>query len=76
MRLWLDIGQQEGKNESTQRETVERVQRFESVLRGALAKTIDARLVIDPEGQHNESAWAKRLPDALQFVMPELVVSD
>jgi predicted alpha/beta superfamily hydrolase len=76
MRLWLDIGQQEGKNESTQRETVEMVQRFESVLRGALAKTIDARLIIDPEGQHNESAWAKRLPDALQFVMPEMVVSD
>ena len=27
-------------------------------------------LLIDPEAVHNENAWAKRFPDALQFLYP------
>jgi len=27
------------------------------------------RLVIDPDGEHNEAAWRRRLPDALHFLL-------
>lgn len=29
----------------------------------------DARLVVEPRGLHNEEAWARRLPDALRFLL-------
>jgi hypothetical protein len=28
------------------------------------------RLVIDPEANHNEPAWAARFPTALEFLFP------
>ncbi|RLT39888.1 MAG: alpha/beta hydrolase [Chloroflexi bacterium] len=27
------------------------------------------RFVVDPEGEHNETAWRRRLPDALRFLL-------
>ena len=29
----------------------------------------DLRAVLDPGGIHNESAWSRRLPDALRFLL-------
>ena len=29
------------------------------------------RFVVDPEGEHNEAAWRRRLPDALRFLLSQ-----
>lgn len=33
-------------------------------------RDVDLRYVAEPEAEHTESAWARRLPDALRFLLP------
>ena len=30
---------------------------------------VDLKYVVEPDGEHTESAWARRLPDALRFLL-------
>lgn len=39
-----------------------------ALVTAGLREPIDMRLVEDPDGHHHESAWARRLPDALRFL--------
>lgn len=36
-------------------------------------KGTDLRFYTEPEGEHTEAAWARRLPDALRFLLPRQV---
>jgi predicted alpha/beta superfamily hydrolase len=35
-------------------------------------REVDLKYVVEPEGEHTESAWARRLPDALRFLLSGL----
>lgn len=60
-RVWLDVGHQEG------RDTLADVRRLRRLLRDQLdAGHLGG--VEDPEGDHSEDAWARRLPDALTWL--------
>jgi enterochelin esterase-like enzyme len=58
-RVWLDIGRREGAKALADARA----------LRSALVwQTSALRYVEDPEGDHSERAWARRLPEALQWL--------
>jgi predicted alpha/beta superfamily hydrolase len=65
-RIWLDAGAREGAR------TIGDARR----LRNVLQRSIDAdrretlHYAEDPEGDHAESSWAKRLPGALTYLFP------
>ncbi len=40
------------------------------LLKKGYRKETDLRFYSEPEGEHTESAWARRLPDALRFLLP------
>ncbi len=68
LHVWLDIGGRESGEPREDRAAVEMVVRFHQLLldRGfAAART---RLVVDPEGAHNEAAWAKRFPEVVTWL--------
>ena len=72
IRLWIDMGNREGeKNEFAGSELVDSVRRLGQVMEGPLAKRIKSHVFIEEGGEHNETAWARRLPEALSFIMPE-----
>ena len=49
-------------------EVVEKVEDLEKVLRKKGMTTARLRVVIENGGDHNESAWARRLPEAMLFL--------
>lgn len=71
IRLWIDMGNREGdKNDFASSGLVDSVRRLAQVMEGPLASRIKSHVMIDKDGEHNETAWARRLPEALSFVMP------
>jgi predicted alpha/beta superfamily hydrolase len=69
-KLWIDMGTEEGDTASTQERNVARVQSFVQLLDSNFAKRFEKQLMIAPKAKHNETAWASRLPDALEFIFP------
>ena len=43
--------------------------------RKAIGRKYDLRYVEEAEGIHHESAWARRLPDALRFLLGQAPVA-
>lgn len=64
-KIWLDMGEREGTD------SVAQAKRFYDVLisKGWKAGK-DAVYVQEPLAEHNEGAWARRLPSALQYLFP------
>ena len=58
-RVWLDIGRREGAR------TVTDTRALRDVL---IWQTSALKYTEDPEGQHSETDWARRLPDALSWL--------
>ena len=74
-RLYVDAGGREGsdRTEAPARRWsaafTHDARRLRDELVGAgLRESVDLLLVEDPEAIHHESAWARRLPDALRFL--------
>lgn len=67
LRLWVDMGTREGNSENGQKQLIDRVKELESILQTRGGESLQVHLVIAEDAQHNEDAWAKRLPDALLF---------
>ena len=58
-RVWLDIGRDEGRRAITDARA----------LRGVLADQTSAlKYVEDPDGDHSEGSWSRRLPAALAWL--------
>jgi predicted alpha/beta superfamily hydrolase len=57
-RIYMDIGDSE--------RGVDNMLRMARVLED---RDVDLRYVVEPGGEHNEAAWARRLPDALRFLL-------
>jgi predicted alpha/beta superfamily hydrolase len=75
-RVYLDVGGAEGSHlaaDPASRRWAVAFPRDAYRLRAALVSAgftepLDLRFVFDPDGVHNESAWSRRLPDALRFL--------
>ena len=62
-RVWVDAGVKEGARVTRDAEAVVDLLHAQGARR--------ATYVEDPEGDHSESSWARRLPDALRFLWEE-----
>ncbi len=69
LRLWIDMGTQEGKSDRGRQELLDAMQRLEKIIHDSMGERIELEIMIDPEGEHNEAAWARRLPNALNAVL-------
>jgi predicted alpha/beta superfamily hydrolase len=70
-RIYMDVGDDEGEgDERLRRAYVEGYQRMAALLRTNGYGDEELRTVLEPGGVHLESAWARRLPDALRFLLP------
>jgi predicted alpha/beta superfamily hydrolase len=67
-RVFIAFGGKEASWPPSEKKMVRLVRQVESNLRVAGYDDASLRVVIDPEARHNESAWARRLPDALVFL--------
>jgi len=63
-RVWLDVGRREGAI------TARDARRLRDTLRPALSSPADLRYFEDPNGDHSEKSWGRRLPHALKFLYP------
>ena len=67
-RVYLGMGTQETGDPAKDAKIVEDVRKLESVLREAGLDDRRLRVRIDEGATHNESAWAARFPEALEFL--------
>ena len=67
-RLWLDMGTKEGDKQTTQLLAVEQAKELKVLIEKNFPERYTTHTMIDPDAQHNESAWARRLPAALDFI--------
>lgn len=67
-RIYLGVGTAETSRDDWNEETVRNVKRLGIVLRAAGLGERRLRVHVEPGAAHSESAWAARLPDALQFL--------
>jgi predicted alpha/beta superfamily hydrolase len=67
-RIYLGVGTAETSREDWNRETVRNVQKLAAVLKAAGLAERRLRVRIEPGATHSESAWAHRLPEALEFL--------
>ena len=69
-RLWVDMGTLEGKSPDGQSKAVEQTKKLVELLQIHHQDRYLVQMMIEPEAKHNESAWANRLPAALEFLFP------
>lgn len=68
-RIYIDVGDDESDDPGTRRKYVQGFERMTALLRERGYSDSDLRTVLDAGGIHNESAWSRRLPDALRFLL-------
>jgi predicted alpha/beta superfamily hydrolase len=72
LRIWEDIGTEEGDSTQDTTETVEDAQALRDALTAkGWAVDTDLKYTVIPGGRHNEAAWAARFGDILQFLYPQ-----
>ena len=67
-KIFLAIGTQEAGREDKDRQAVEDVLDLERILRSSGLDDKRLRVTIDEGAVHHEREWAKRLPEALEFL--------
>jgi predicted alpha/beta superfamily hydrolase len=67
-RIFLGVGTAEAGREDKNRSVVDDVQELASILQRAGLDDKRLRLIIEEGATHNESCWARRFPNALQFL--------
>ncbi len=69
-RIYIDVGDSErAEDEETRRRYVEGFERMTDLLRRRGFEDGSLRAVLDRGGAHHENDWARRLPDALRFLL-------
>jgi predicted alpha/beta superfamily hydrolase len=74
-RIYLGVGTAETSRADRNEETVANVLTLESILRRAGLGQKRLRVVVESGGTHSEGAWARRLPDSLEFLYGEAAAS-
>jgi predicted alpha/beta superfamily hydrolase len=67
-RVFLAVGTAEAGNAERSRTVVDDVRELAAIVRRAVLSEKRLKLVIKDGAGHNESAWAERFPEALQFL--------
>jgi predicted alpha/beta superfamily hydrolase len=67
-RVYLGVGTEETRRKDWNEETTANVMRLAGVFRDAGLGPRRLRVVIEPGATHSEGAWARRLPQALEFL--------
>jgi enterochelin esterase-like enzyme len=67
-RIFLGVGTAEAGSAERSRSVVDDVRELVAIVRRAVLSERRLRLVIQDGAGHNESAWAERFPEALQFL--------
>jgi len=67
-RIFLAIGTKESGREDKDRQVVQDVRDLEAILRRAGLDEKRLRVIIDEGAVHHEREWAKRFPEALEFL--------
>jgi predicted alpha/beta superfamily hydrolase len=69
-RIYLDVGDAEmPEDEETRRRYVDGFERMSALLRRQGFDDRSLRTVLEEGGAHHETDWARRLPDALRFLL-------
>ena len=69
-RIYIDVGDSEmAEDEETRRRYVEGFERMTALLRSRGFDGGSLLAVLEPGGAHFETDWARRLPDALRFLL-------
>jgi predicted alpha/beta superfamily hydrolase len=69
-RIYLDVGDaEEADNEERRLAYLDGFRRMDELLRRKGYDDERLRSALDRGGEHRESAWARRLPDALRFLL-------
>lgn len=66
-RLFVSMGAREGGEPEARARYTEQVERFGRIVSG---KNTTVRVMIDPEGEHNEASWARQFPEAIRHLLP------
>jgi predicted alpha/beta superfamily hydrolase len=70
-RIWMDVGGDEHpENPERSKWYVDGFERMSSILREQGYADSQLRTVLEPSAPHHETAWARRLPDMLRFLLP------
>ncbi len=70
-KVFLGFGGRESENPAIEDGMIKLVRMLETNLHNIATRPADVMMVIDPTGHHNEQAWAKRFPEAIQFLFGE-----
>ena len=70
VKLFMGYGGKEYDAPGANEAEVRMLHLIEANLKNAFYSPSEVRFVFDPDGHHNEEAWAKRLPEALMFLFP------
>jgi predicted alpha/beta superfamily hydrolase len=65
-RVYMDVGTKEDEDEDISRKYADDFERMRDLL---AERGVDLHAVLDEGGIHHETAWARRLPDALRFLL-------
>jgi predicted alpha/beta superfamily hydrolase len=68
-RIYMDVGGNEDREREIRERYVTDYERMCELLKEKGFEDNDLRTVLDADGIHHESAWARRLPDALRFLL-------
>jgi predicted alpha/beta superfamily hydrolase len=68
-RIYLDVGDREHSDEDKRLAYVDGFERMSALLRQKGYDDSSLRTVLDRGGLHHEHEWARRLPDALRFLL-------
>jgi len=67
-KIFLAVGTREGGQEDRNRQVVEDVRTLEEIIRREGSAETRLLVMIEEGATHSENAWAKRLPQALEFL--------
>ena len=70
-RVFIGVGTRETAARAEAEAYIESVKRLDRILRGAGLGSDRLRLVVEEGAEHNEPAWARRLPEAMTFLWSE-----
>jgi predicted alpha/beta superfamily hydrolase len=68
-RIYMDVGGNEDSEPEIRERYVSDYERMCELLKDKGFEDGDLRTVLDTDGIHHESAWARRLPEALRFLL-------
>jgi hypothetical protein len=65
-RIWIDIGGKEGEGSVENTRSL-----FDAYVKSGWKPNKDVVLLVEPNAEHNENAWARRLPSILTYLFPK-----